>query len=262
MKKLFILLIVALVFTGCPKPKPSRKMISLEMKPIPAGSFQMGFPGNTHQVTLTRPFQMTRTEVTQGQWDTIMHRTPDPSIPTNWPVKNVKWNEAVKFCNNLSMSEGLEPCYIFTGSDVKCDFTKRGYRLPTEAEWEWACRAGTETDFYTGNMTVPEGPDPNLDIAGWYKSNSGGTLHKVGLPEKRANDFGLCEMHGNIAEWCWDFYGPETAGSVTDPTGPITGTEHVYRGGSYLDLPPACRSFERGIPGHGGGLGFRVVKTQ
>ncbi len=243
---------------------------------IPAGSFRMGNITNNssggddekpvHKVTITRPFLMGKTEVTQAQWKAIMRSNPSDFKGDKLPVENIGWEDAVAFCNKLSKEEKLNACYSGSGAKTRCDFRANGYRLPTEAEWEYACRAGTKTDFHTGNMTSETGNDPALNIAGWYDGNSGGKTHKTGL--KKPNAFGLYDMHGNVYEWCWDWYDASyyKSGAITDPKGPSTGTLRVLRGGSWGGsstiycrsayrhhlTDPNYRSYSRG---------FRYVRT-
>lgn len=163
---------------------PDRKE-TVAMVLIPAGSFLMGNITNpdwsetgyevpVHRVTLTRPFLMSRTEVTQKQYEAVMGINPSHIKGLDLPVASVSWIAGVEFCNELSRRESLNPCYTGSGVNIGCDFDANGYRLPTEAEWEYACRAGTETDFYTGNMTRSGYiPDSALERAGWYICNSG-----------------------------------------------------------------------------------------
>ncbi|MBL0174191.1 MAG: SUMF1/EgtB/PvdO family nonheme iron enzyme [Ignavibacteria bacterium] len=231
------------------------------MAVIPAGTFRMGdITGNgvysderpVHDVTITRSFLMSRTEVTQQQWTMVMGSTPSAFRGDSLPVEQVSWYDAVAFCNSVSKQEGLDTCYTGSGTAIACDFAANGYRLPTEAEWEYACRAGTETDYHTGNMTRSVTDlDSLLDRAGWFEMNSGGKTHNVGL--KEPNAFGLFDMHGNVAEWCWDWYSGTyyTANPVTDPRGPATGSCRVVRGGSWGHPMYQCSSAYRD-----GGLGF------
>ncbi|MDP6460481.1 MAG: formylglycine-generating enzyme family protein, partial [Gemmatimonadota bacterium] len=168
--------------------------------------------------------------------------------------------DAVAYCNALSASEGLTPCYSGSGSGTVCDWNANGYRLPTEAEWEYACRAGTETAYYTGVNTNTECADPNLDMAGWYCGNASNTTHPT--EEKVANASGLYDMHGNVWEWCWDWYG-SYSGQETDPAGPGSGSDRVIRGGSWYDFALGCRSANRGNygPGYANAvIGFRPVR--
>jgi formylglycine-generating enzyme required for sulfatase activity len=243
---------------------------------IPPGSFLMGnTTGNAeglsdeepvHQVTLTRPFLMSRTEVTQAQYETVMGNNPSSFIGDDLPVEGTTWYDAVAFCNRLSKLESRDTCYTGSGESIVCDFTAKGYRLPTEAEWEYACRGGEETDFYTGNMTQPEySPlDPALDRAGWYGGNSNGQYQPVGL--KESNSFGLYDMHGNVMEWCWDRYAGYASGPSTDPRGPDVGGSRVHRGSGWWTGASPCRSARRGS-GAPDWIsvyklsGFRIVRT-
>jgi formylglycine-generating enzyme required for sulfatase activity len=227
------------------------------MVPIHAGNFQMGSdPGEqpVHTVTFDYSFEMSATEITQAQYEEAMGTNPSSFTgDNNRPVENVSWNNAVTFCNALSEAEGLEPCYDL--STWECDFSKNGYRLPTEAEWEYACRAGTTTNYNTGDS------ESDLDRAGWYKSNSGNTTHAVGGQE--ANSYDLYDMHGNVSEWCNDRYGVYSSESQTNPTGPEDGSDRVIRGGSWYSEAINCRSafryhYSTDFSNHL--IGFRVVR--
>ena len=228
---------------------------------IPAGTFRMGdihgdgesdeSPVHTVQISA---FEMSSTEVTQKLYEGVMGTNPSRFERDNLPVERVTWQNAARFCNRLSESTGLEPCY--DESTWSCDFSRNGYRLPTEAEWEYACRAGTETEYYTGDGWQ------NLDQAGWYAGNSSNTKI-AGL--KEPNAWGLYDMHGNVSEWCTDWYGAYESLPSTDPTGPASGDTRVFRGGNWGNAPRFCRSAYRnfGIPtGWIAGLGFRLVRRQ
>ncbi len=209
---------------------------------IPAGSFEMGSNSGdsdekpVHRVTISRDFQMQATEVTQGQWESVMGSNPSnfKNCGKDCPVESVSWNEVKEYIRRLNgRNDGWE------------------YRLPTEAEWEYACRAGTTGD-YAGN----------LDSMGWYGPNSGNTTHPVGKKEK--NRWGLYDTHGNVWEWVEDWYGPYTSGSATDPKGPSSGSGRVDRGGSWYGVAGGCRSADRSYDSPGdrnGSLGFRLVGT-
>ena len=240
----------------------------------PAGAFMMGSPvgelgrnanETQHQVTLTRSFLVKATETTQAEWRALMGSNPSnlADCGGNCPVENVNWNAAVDYCNALSQQQGLEPCYDAVRNFLGLDC--QGYRLPTEAEWEYAARAGTTTAFYTGGITNTVcGPvDPNLDAAGWYCGNSMDT-HPVASPSKTPNDWGLYDMLGNVFEWTGDWYSEYPSVEVTDPAGPPSGDARVGRGGGWFYVAEAARSAyrEREIPGYERDyLGFRAVRT-
>ncbi|NTV04291.1 formylglycine-generating enzyme family protein, partial [bacterium] len=195
---------------------------SITFKPIVPGTFLMGSPrGETgsssyewpqHRVTLTRPFEMAETEITWEQYVNLMGNNPSfyddvcLTCPGDYPMESVSWLQAVEFCNALSLAEGYTPAYTVAGATVTWDQGADGYRLPTEAEWEYACRAGTITALSNGDLTSAAAScysDPNLELIAWYCNNSSSHVHPAG--DKQPNEWGLRDMHGNVWEWVWDF---------------------------------------------------------
>ena len=190
--------------------------VKLQMVKIPSGSFQR--EGNT--VTLTKPFYLGKYEVTQAQWQAVMGSNPSNFKGDNLPVECISWHDAKEFCKKLN--------------EIYADKLPAGYQfdLPTEAQWEYACRAGTTTALNNGkDLTSDWGECSNLNEVAWYTKNSGGKTHEVG--QKRANAWGLYDMHGNVWEWCRDWYGAYPGISVTDPVGPSSGSDRVMRGGRW-----------------------------
>jgi len=240
---------------------------------IEPGVFTMGSPADElgrnddetqHQVTLTRAFELKATEVTQAEWRAVMGNNPSgfQDCGDDCPVEYVSWDDAIDYCNALSAQQGLAPCYDADRNLVGLDC--EGYRLPTEAEWEYAARAGTQTAFYTGDITNPdcEPLDPNLDAAGWYCGNSNRTTHPVG--QKQPNAWGLYDMHGNVFEWVNDWYGEYSPGAAVDPVGPASGEDRVLRGGSWVNFAQFARAAYRGgsTPGFRDyDLGFRPLRA-
>ncbi len=199
----------------------SEESSALHFVPVTAGSFFMGSANTTsgadpyewprHEVTLTRSFEISETEITWAQYEQLIGENPSfwdsicPGCETTLPVERVSWLKAVEFCNALSVEDGYAPSYTIVGEDVTWDQNAAGYRLPTEAEWEYACRAGTETSFANGELTyVPAscGFDANLSQIGWYCYNSSDTPRVTGSLD--SNGWGIFDMHGNVWEWVWD----------------------------------------------------------
>jgi formylglycine-generating enzyme required for sulfatase activity len=203
--------------------------VTMKLVLIPAGKFIMGSPdsekdhnaseGPQHEVTISRPFYIGVTEVTQAQYEAVTGKNPSKFKGPDNPVETVSWDDAMAFCKALSGRTG------------------KAVRLPTEAEWEYACRAGTKTAFYFG------GDAGKLGEYAWFNQNSGSKTHPVGL--KKPNAFGLYDMHGNVLEWCSDRYGPYADAKSTDPTGPTSGTDRVPRGGCWIYDPLGSRSATR-----------------
>jgi len=256
---------------------------------IVAGSFQMGSPSNEpcrllaethHKVTLSNSFELTRNEISQGQFKDLMgyNSSVFTSCGLNCPVENVRWNEAIAFCNALSAKAGYTPCYSCTGtgSGVKCQvaggysgkgiYGCPGYRLPTEAEWEYAYRANTSTPYYNGSGSSAlcyscSAKEPSADSIGWYCYNAAGKTHVSG--QKLPNAWGLYDMAGNVWEWCHDF-APSSYGTapVTDPVG--SGAYRVVRGGSFhssADDLRGARRFHDSWMNRNSSTGFRCART-
>jgi formylglycine-generating enzyme required for sulfatase activity len=257
---------------------------------VEPGTFLMGAPEDEpgrapmdeevqHEVTLTHRYRVLSTEVTQAQFEAAMGYNPSVVTPcgTACPVQDVSWYQAAAYCNALSELVGLAPCYTCTGSGttVTCEpspehatpYACPGYRLPTEAEWEYAARAGTTTATYNGTVdlahTECEQPNPVLDSIAWFCGNSSSDeKHAVGA--KAPNAWGLADMLGNVNEWTGDWYGDYAAGAVTDPWGSATGTTRVYRGGSIMDGAVNVRAARReGMEPtfYDNIIGFRPVRT-
>ena len=252
------------VFAQNVKLKSVTNSIGIELVEIPAGKFTMGSPEDEkdHQedeaqvsVTLTKPFGLGKTEVTQGQWKSVMGTEPWEGqqlvqADKDCPATYVNWGDATEFCKKLTAIERK-------AGKLKVN---EEYRLPTEAEWEYACRAGTTTAFSFGN------DKSKLGEYGWFNGNASNAgekyAHKVGL--KKPNSWGLHDMNGNVWEWCSDWYGDELSGD-TDPAGPNGGSSRVCRGGSWRYYPGDCRSANRdsNVPSFRyDGLGFRVARSQ
>ncbi len=209
---------------------------------IPGGEFVMGSSRGEdderppHKVRI-RAFYMDKYEVTQESFTALMGRNPSKWKGPKRPVEQVSWIAAVKYCNMRSLKDGLQPCYDL--KTLACNFDATGYRLPTEAEWEYACRAGTTAAYSFGDDAR------KLPAYAWFKANAGRGTHPVGL--KAPNPWGLYDMHGNVWEWCNDFYAEDYYASspAEDPKGPASGEERVLRGGGWSADASGCRSSAR-----------------
>ena len=243
--------------TGAPSNLPPENPDPTHLVWIKPGSFTMGSPGvekdrasdesPQNHVTISHGFWMSKYETTQGEYQEIMGVNPSKFVgPANRPVEFVGWEDATNYCAKLTHRERvvgrLPPGFA--------------YRLPTEAEWEYACRAGTTTRFGYG-----DDPDyAHLGDHAWYDPNSDSQTHPVGL--KKPNAWGLYDMHGNVWEWCLDWYGNNPGGSATDPKGPSAGLYRMFRGGCWNGYGRSCRSAFRYIFSpvtKRNNMGFRVV---
>ena len=287
---------IALGIIGCSGPSGSNVDQEERFVLIPAGSFKMGsndgYDDNkpVHEVTITKPFYMGKYEVTQAEYEKYCSYTESSSPSSkygdgdNYPAYNVSWYDAVVYCNKRSIAEGLTPCYSISGNTdpskwgtvptsrystwnaVECNWNANGYRLPTEAEWEYAARAGDNT---VDSLTYSGTSDANeLGDYVWYYDNANSN-QIVGT--KKPNAYGLYDMSGNVWEWCWNrytnSYDTEAEGG-SDPIGTSTGSGRVLRGGSWDYLSDSCAVSYRytygmarfGLPKYlPFFLGFRVV---
>ncbi|MDR1325094.1 MAG: SUMF1/EgtB/PvdO family nonheme iron enzyme [Treponema sp.] len=235
--------------------------VPVNMVRVAGGSFRMGNmigedderPVHTAYIN---GFFMGKTEVTQGEYRTIIGTNPSGVFGDTLPVENVSWYDAVEYCNKLSLKEGLTPAYSGSNDNITCSFTANGYRLPTEAEWEYAARGGNRDSLvfsYAGGNSV--------GVLGWYNNNSEKHIREVGI--KSPNSLGLYDMSGNVWEWCWDWYGAYSSTEQSDPKGAQRGSYRVTRGGSWNSSADQLRTTYRnyGDPAvryHD--LGFRVVR--
>ena len=254
-----------------------QKVYMVETVLVQPGVFAMGpdldWNGPAHQVTISKAFYMGKYEITQRQYQKVSGSNPsqnnqgsnlvkDSANMASYPVERITWLDAVIFCNNLSQQEGLTPCYkINSPTDsfpAVCDFSANGWRLPTEGEWEFACRAGSANISYG-------------DIINMGHTNSD-TISKVSfrIGTKTPNAWGIYDMYGNVAEWVWDLYDDQyyTSNPITDPTGPRfeNPPDRVYRGGGFQDGPANCipnKRYSADYSAYGSyELGFRIVRNK
>jgi len=268
--------------TGMSKPSITEIEVPEDFVLIKGGTFNMGSPDSeawrgddeTEHLVTVSDFYMSIYEVTQKEYQEVMGNNPSTLSGENLPVENITWFDAIAYCNARSEAEGgLTPVYTIDGQNVSWNRDANGYRLPTEAEWEYACRAGTTTPFNTETSISAEeanyyGHYPyeiennyfsqaNLETKpGRYRQTT------IGVGSFQPNGWGLYDMHGNVREWCWDYYGAYNTESQTDPTGPTSGSLRVNRGGGWNDFAKHLRSAYRSpTPANNSSynLGLRLV---
>ncbi len=243
-------LLLSILFHGCKRKAPedvakapspsageSTTESGVEMVKLPSGRFSMGdeneIDAPPHEVVIS-PFFIDKNLVTQEEYERVAGENPSRWKAANNPVEQVRWSDAVKYCNKRSELEGLDPCYDL--QSWQCNFAASGYRLPTEAEWEYACRAGTKTVYYFGDSAS------KLPAHAWFEDNANGKPQPVG--GKSPNPWGLYDMHGNVWQWCNDFYQVDyyQQSPEKDPRGPEAGETKIVRGGAWKFSADSCRS--------------------
>ena len=250
---------------------------------ISGGTFQMGSPDSeawrikdevTHAVTLS-DFYISKFEVTQKEYEAVMGTNPSSFLGDDLPVDSVSWYDAIQYCNARSAQEGLTPVYTVEGETISWNRSANGYRLPTEAEWEYACRAGTDTPFNTETSISADeanywGHYPYLIEDNYFSQSNLETKPgvyrqtTVAVGGFQPNAWGLYDMHGNVGEWVWDWYGDYDTQAQTDPTGPASGTLRVNRGGGWNDFAKNLRSAYRAtlpLDSSSFNLGFRLARN-
>ena len=239
-------------------PLPDDNMVFVQGGTFNMGSNKYGDEKPIHTVKID-DFYILKYEVTQKEWKKVMESNPSYFEGDNLPVERVSWYDAVEFCNAKSRKLGLTPCYSGYGNKIKCDFGANGYRLPTEAEWEFAARGGNKSigHIYSG--------DDKLENIGWFKNNTDGKTYPVGL--KKTNELDIYDMSGNVWEWCNDWYKKNfySISPNKNPKGPAKGKLRVLRGGSYFSVSNKCRTSYRShfIPPYNkdDNCGIRLVRN-
>lgn len=239
-----------------------RQFLSSHLVEVPSGTFWMGAEPSSnipeeecpiHPVTITRPFVLGRSTVPQGLYRVVMGDNPSRFTNDKNPVEMVSWFDAVNFCNRLSAIESIRPAYNIQDNKVSWDPTSNGYRLPTEAEWEYAAKAG--------QREVKQSVD-DLKQLSWFDKNSHGGTHPIGQLEP--NDWGLLDMQGNVFEWVWDYWGSYSEEAKVSPQGPDFGTDRICRGGAWNRSEWFCRVTHRYADSplsRYNNIGFRIARN-
>ncbi|MCK5682536.1 SUMF1/EgtB/PvdO family nonheme iron enzyme [bacterium] len=278
-KNIFLIITLFLIITGGYAVKNISVSPDMAFVFVKGGTFKMGDPKivrkyqknatPVHSVTIN-DFYIGKYEVLQSEWKDIMGtsvKEQRDKVNKDWslngesnshPIYFVSWSEAVEFCNKKSKKEGLTLCYSINGEKVSCNWDADGYRLPTEAEWEYAARSGNkgESYIYSGSNDVEK--------VAWYVANSDKVKHKVG--SKKSNGLGLFDMSGNVYEWCWDGYDKNyyMYSPAKNPHGPVKRVGKVIRGGCAATGAEGCRSFNRHSAAYNfrrNNIGFRIVRS-
>ena len=239
---------------------------------IEGGTFIMGSPpgeprrlsNELQREVAVSSFYMGIHEVTQAEYEEVMGTNPSLFKGPDLPVEQVSWFDAVIFANRLSEQQGFQAAYTIHGHNVTWDRSANGFRLPTEAEWEFAARAGTTTVFHTGNNITTR--EANYDGSRPYNNNADGIFRQRTMPAGsfEPNAFGLYDMHGNVGEWCWDWNVAYSREARTDPAGPPSGFHRVFRGGGWNHAGDFLHSARRGgnVPTtRGSYIGFRLARN-
>ena len=260
MKKLFCIILFLVIPIIYIFPQTQNASATDDFVLVQGGSFFMGSENGdedekpAHKVTVDN-FYICKHEVTQSEWLSVMENNPSYYKGEKRPVEQVSWFDAIEYCNLLSKKEGLEPCYEKEGKNYICNFAKNGYRLPTEAEWEYSASGGLkrrDSKYSGGNF---------LDDFAWYENNCNNSQNVMTL---KPNELGLYDMSGNVWEWCWDKYGKYSKSAQINPLGVSSGAERVIRGGRWRSHDSDCRVTNRSSysPKEAYyGIGFRVVRT-